>query len=302
MSVPSAYLGVILIWTTTPLAIRWSSEGGGFLFGASSRMVIAAVLALAVAALLGDGLRWDRKARRAYLAAGLGIYFAMSCVYWSAQHIPSGWISVLFGLSPLITGLLARRWLDDAAFGPGRLLGTLFGVAGLAMMFGGSFQLNVTAAWGVGAVLLGTTIHSASSVAIKRIEAQVPAMVMAAGGLVVAAPLFALTWALADGTWPQALPTQALASIIYLAVFGSVLGFALFYYVLHRLAPTQVALITLITPVGALLLGYGLEGEPITAEVVGGTSMILLGLAAFQFGDRLLRPVPKPATTNTEAE
>ena len=56
MGVPSAYLGVILIWSTTPLAILWSSQEVGFVFGVSSRMLIGAVLALIIAALMGSGM------------------------------------------------------------------------------------------------------------------------------------------------------------------------------------------------------------------------------------------------------
>ncbi|PJA31411.1 MAG: EamA family transporter, partial [Zetaproteobacteria bacterium CG_4_9_14_3_um_filter_53_7] len=111
MSVPSAYLGVILIWSTTPLAILWSSEEVGFVFGVTSRMLIGAVLALIVATLLSSGLVWHRNARLAYMAAGLGIFGGMICAYWSSQFIPSGWISVIFGLSPIATALMARIWL-----------------------------------------------------------------------------------------------------------------------------------------------------------------------------------------------
>jgi len=67
MSVPSAYLGVIMIWSTTPLAIIWSSEEAGFVFGVTSRMVIGAVLALIVAALLGTGMNWHRPALLAFI-------------------------------------------------------------------------------------------------------------------------------------------------------------------------------------------------------------------------------------------
>ena len=52
MSVPAAYLAVILIWSTTPLAVKWSSEGPGFLFGALGRMALAAVLCVTLVTVL----------------------------------------------------------------------------------------------------------------------------------------------------------------------------------------------------------------------------------------------------------
>lgn len=284
MSVPMAYIGVIVIWTTTPLAIQWSGDGPGFLFGVASRMSIAAVVALIMVALLGYGMRWDKQARRAYVAAGLGIYLAMLCVYWSAQQIPSGWISVIFGLSPLITSLFAYLWQGERGVSPAQVGGMLLGVLGLVVMFGSSLDMASSVAYGMLAILLGVTFHSASGVIVKQINADIPAIVQTAGGLLVATPLFDLTWYLFDGTWPVSLPFKAALSILYLATFGSVLGFALYFFVLKRLAATQVALITLITPVGALLLGHLVQNEPLSLTIIVGAALILCGLALFQLG------------------
>jgi len=284
MSVPMAYIGVIVVWTTTPLAIQWSGDGPGFLFGVASRMSVATVMALVAVALFSSGMRWDRTARRAYLAAGMGIYLAMLSVYWSAQYIPSGWISVVFGLSPLITGLFAYLWLGERSISATQVSGMLLGVAGLLVMFGSGFDMAASVVYGMLAILFGATVHSASAVIVKRIDADIPAIVQAAGGLLVATPLFDLTWFLFDGAWPQDLPLRAAASILYLATFGSVLGFALYYFVLKRLTATRVALITLVTPVGALLLGNLVEQEPLSLMIITGTGLILFGLALYQVG------------------
>ena len=88
-----SYLGVIVIWSTTPLAIQWSGQEVGFLFGVAGRMVIGCVLALALVMVLRLPMAWHKQAGQTYLAAGMGIYGAMMCVYWSAQFVPSGWIS-----------------------------------------------------------------------------------------------------------------------------------------------------------------------------------------------------------------
>lgn len=284
MSVPLAYIGVILVWTTTPLAIQWSGAGPGFLFGVASRMTIGVVLALLIVALFGKGMRWDKQARRAYLAAGLGIYLAMLCVYWSAQYIPSGWISVVFGLSPLITGLFAYLWLGEQRITLLQVVGMLLGVCGLLVMFGSSAEISSGVLFGMCGILFGVIVHSISAVMVKRINADIPATVQTAGGLLVATPLFDVTWYLFDGVWPIDLPLKASVSILYLAIFGSVLGFALYYFVLQRLAATQVALITLITPVGALLLGHMIQNEPLSLTVILGTALILCGLALYQAG------------------
>ena len=82
MSVPAAYIGIILIWYTTPLAIQWSGTEVGYLFGITSRMMLGVVVALLVAIMFSIHLPWHAEARRTYLAAGLGLFFAMTSVYW----------------------------------------------------------------------------------------------------------------------------------------------------------------------------------------------------------------------------
>jgi len=289
MSVPSAYLGVIIIWSTTPLAIFWSSEEVGFVFGLTSRMLIGAALALIVAALLGSGLVWKRRALRAYIAAGLGIYGGMVSVYWAAQFIPSGWISVIFGISPIVTALMARLWLDGEQMTRSRLFGMLIGLSGLAIMFSTSFTLHTQAVFGLLGMLISVSIHCASAVWIKRINADIPAIVMTSGGLLFAAPLFLITWLLSGASIPPEISMRSISAIAYLASLGSVLGFALYYYVLSKVDATRVALLTLITPICALALGHILNNEPLTFEIIIGSLLILSGLATFELSDKVER-------------
>ncbi len=283
MSVPAAYIGIIIIWSTTPLAIKWSSEGPGFLFGVTGRMLLGALICLALVRLLGVAMPWHRAARRTYLAAGIGIYGAMLCVYWGAQFIPSGLISVLFGLTPLVTGVLAMAWLGERSFTPAKVAGMSAGLAGLVIIFGAdSASYGPLAVQGIVAVLLSVTLHSISSVCVKRIGTELPALAVAAGGLLVAAPLYLATWWLFDGAMPRALPSRAALSIVYLGLVGSVIGFVLYYYALKYLSAGKLALITLMTPVTALLLGRVFNDERIGQEVWVGTAVILLGLALYQ--------------------
>lgn len=301
-SVPAAYLGVILIWTTTPLAIKWSSEGSHFLFGLLGRMAIGAVLCLALAFLLRVPLPRDRRALQVYLAGGLGIWGGMSCVYWGAQYIPSGWIAVIFGLTPVITGALATFVLQERGLTPLRLAGMALGLAGLAMIFGCGASLGSQAIWGIAAIVLASAIQSGSAVWLKRLDSGLSALAVTAGGLQVATLLIVVSWLLAGAQWPQQVPPRAAWAILYLGIGGSVIGFVLYFYVLQRLEATKVALITLVTPVCALLLGHGLNGEELPASVVWGTASILSGLLLVQFGDRWRRPLPKPAARGSDPD
>jgi drug/metabolite transporter (DMT)-like permease len=283
MSVPAAFTGVILIWSTTPLAIQWSSEGGGFLFGVTARMVLGLIFCLLAIRITGIEMPWHARARGAYLAAGVAIYGAMTLVYWGAQYIPSGWIAVLFGLSPLLTGLFSELWLSEQRLSRSELLGLLLGVLGLVIIFSEGADIGPRVGTGVAAVLLSTLLHSASAVWVKRMATDLPALAVTGGGLSVAVPAFVLTWFVFDGVWPNDLPERARFAITYLALFGSVLGFFWYYYLLGRVAAVKVNLITLVTPVTALLLGHWLNGEIILPAIWVGAGLILSGLVIHQW-------------------
>ena len=283
MSVPSAYLGVIIIWSTTPLAIKWSGEGVGYLFGVSLRMLIGLLCILSLLWLMRRRLRWNGDSWPTFLIAGLQIYIAMTATYWAAQHLPSGWVSVLFGLTPIVTSLLAWLWLREHRVSRGEIAGAILGFCGLLLIFSDSFRLDTMATWAVGAMLIAVFCHSAGAVLVKRLRSGVDGMSMTAGGLMVATPLFLITWGLIDGQVPTAINQQNLGAIVYLGIFGSALGFSLYFFLLKNISVQALALITLLTPVLALWWGKTLNNEMLTPHSIVGTAIILLGLALSQW-------------------
>ena len=250
----------------------------------ASRILSGFAAPAAVLAVGRTGLPLHRRARASYLAGGLGMFGAMTLTYWGAQYIHSGLVSVLFGLTPLITGLLALLWLEEEALTRAKIAGMLLGLSGLAVIFGDSHEMGgAHALAGVLALLAAVTLYSASLVWVKRIGDDSPPLATTAGTLVVALPLFALVWLGTDGHVPNAVPPRAGAAIVYLGVFGSVVGFALYYYVIKHMETGKVALITLVTPVLALLLGSTLNGEHVGVRVWLGAACIGTGLAVHQW-------------------
>lgn len=291
MRIAAIYLTVVLLWSTTPLAIKWSAEEAGFIFGSASRMTIGAICMLIILLLKRQRLPWHSKAKQTYFAVALQIYAAMIVVYWSAQFIPSGWISIIFGLTPFITAILSHFWLGEKSLSLDKLLAYTLGISGLVVMFNSAFQLGINAMIAIAGVLLSSTLQAVSSVWVKRIHAQIPAFKQVTGGLLFAVPAYLITWLLMDGEWPSKLSIPSIASILYLGVIATTIGFAFYYYLLTHLAATRVALITLIAPVLALLLGHTVNHEAITGKVIIGTALILSALLLHTFFDRFKRKV-----------
>lgn len=289
MSVPAAYLGIIIIWSTTPLAIQWSSEEVGFLFGVTARMGVAVTLCLILLVLLRLRLSWTGSEKQSYIASALGIYGAMICVYWGAQFIPSGLISVVYGLFPLVTTIMAPLWLKETLWHPGKWVGVTLAIIGLIVIFDPRVQLDTAILFGVSGVLASVFLHAMSMLWVKQIGANVNALKLTTGGLVIAAPLYLITWFVMDGQWPTEITFKTGSAILYLGIVGSVVGFFLFYYALKHLPADAIAITTLITPVTALSIGHWVNGEQLTPQIFIGTAIILTGLVFHQWGGRLLK-------------
>jgi len=293
MSVPLAYLGIVMIWTTTPLAIKWSGEDVGFLFGVSFRMFVALILSISLVLLLRKALPWNRKSLHTYVAIGIPAYLAMILVYWGAQYIPSGLISVIFGLTPVFTGLLARVWLSEKSFTLPKTLGMILGFVGLIVVFYQGMDVGDAMLFGMLAVLCATFCHSFGTVWFKQVSSELPVLVANTGGLSVTSVLFVITYLILGEPMPESIPNFAAFSIVYLAVFGSTCGAILFYYALKHVSASSIGLLPLITPVTCLLLGQWLNNEIISNSTIIGASIIIFGLIVYQWSILVKAPIKK---------
>ncbi len=385
MSVPAAYLGVILIWSTTPLAIQWSAQGASFSFAVMARMLIGLAVCLVLLAATRTAFPFTRAARRLYVVSGLSLFASMLLTYWGALHIPSGLISVIFGLSPLVTGVFAALWLAERTLTPLRIAGLALALAGLWLIFGQPWPGDGRATLGTLATVTGMALQALGLVWIKRLsrppsddagiafvrerpgckaraegrgrptmprlatpqtglsranpsgrdfpggplryaalegndpslravprgpsrevrvatlhrrsaacEVRVPSLAITTGSLGVAVPCFVLAWLIADAAQlPPDTTLRAGAAIVYLGILGSVVGFTLYYYMIKHLDAGRIALIMLVTPVSALLLGQTLNHERIPAIGWAGIALIGTGLLLYEW--QALRQLRRPA-------
>ncbi|KUJ72060.1 DMT family transporter [Thiomicrospira sp. WB1] len=292
MKLTLSYLGVVFIWATTPLAIQWSGQDDWFL-GVAGRILISALLILPILIwITRRRLTFQAQAFKVYAAAALGMLGGMTPMYYAAQTMPSGWISLIFGLTPMLIGLFAAGLLQDNVMTLKKWTGILVSFSGLALVLGPqwSAQLNPQLGIGVGLALLAAASHSLSTVLVKRFNRtlQLPNTHIVAAAVWLTSLVYLMSVPGFVTQLPQ-LSTQALGAIVYLGVLGSLLGFILYYYVLHHLDAVRIGLIPLITPVMALLLGYFLNQEPLTTTIAAGAALVVFGLLIFEFGQHLSR-------------
>ncbi len=296
MSVPAAYIVVIMVWSTTPLGVKWSSVGMSPVAGAFGRILLAALLGMVLARVLRVAVPWHRQAVRVYAFSNIGVFLGLLCVYFGAQFMPSGLISILYGLSPVMSALLSRFLLNEPPFSPSKWLAMALGLAGLVVVFRHEILLLNGNFAGFALVLFSVFCFCISGVLIKREGPVVHPLAQTVGTLMMATPLYGVV-AATLGLHVESLQPRTVGAILYLALFGSFIGFFCYFYVLKHMAASTVALTTLVTPVLALTLGAVLNGETITPSLVMGAAMIGSCLLLYYWGDHLLaRLSPQRAT------
>lgn len=290
----AAYLGLVLIWSTTPLAMVVSLRDFDAVWALTLRMGLAALLAHAGLRLAGLRLVFNGAALQRYAIGALGMYGAMLFTYLGARSLPSGMIAVLFGLSPLVVGLLSFLVFRSARFAVLQWLGLALGAAGLAVIFLQGEKLAAIDTASVLLVLAGVVTYAASALWTKRLPALLPPLVQTTGALWLSALASALTIPLLAGTAPAQLPGwPATVALLYSAAVGSIVAMLFYFYLLQRIEVGTMALSTLVTPVFALMLGVMFNHERFRPEILWGMGLIVAGLAAYYERDlrRLLAPL-----------
>ena len=270
MSTGLAYFTVVLVWATTPLAIKWSAEGGAAAGSLMLRMLIATALGIVLLWCSGGRLQWHRRALLGYLAAVPGVFGAMALTYRASASVPSGLISVMFGLAPLLSGLMLQCLPGSVRLRGWHWAGCVIGVVGLGVIFSDALAPGGARLGAVMMLFGAVCLFCGSAIAVQRAAAGQPPLNQTLGALILSLPCFVALWLFSGEAASVPLTERGLWAVLYLSVFGSLLGFLCYYLVLSRLSAATVALITLMTPVLALGLGMLFNGEqPAISMLVG---------------------------------
>lgn len=282
MPLPAAYFMVVLIWSTTPLTIQWSNSSLTFVAAVTLRMLLAFVICYAILRFKRQSLTNTPRDWLVFLASGLGLFPNMLLIYYAAQFIPSGLMSVLFGVLPFFVGVFSWLLLRENHFTRVRTLALVMAVTGLGIIHFGQMQVGPDAVKGVLIIMLVCIIWALSSVWVKQFGGSIEPMQQCTGSILVVLPPFLLAWWLLDGEIPTAVDSRSLIGVGYLVIAGSVISHTLYFHVLRGFNVSTVALIPLMTPVLAILWGRLLEGEILSPASMTGAGLILLSLTVYQ--------------------
>jgi drug/metabolite transporter (DMT)-like permease len=207
------------------------------------------------------------------------------------QTLPSGLTGLLVSTVPLVAAVIGFASGDRGAMRAGRLLGLAVGIGGVALVVGGGGDGNVSAV-GVIEVLLTAVLYAIAPFIIATRLRDVPALGSISLALaVVGAGYLPFALATQDGA-----PTgRSVAALVALAVVCTALAFVVFFALIAEIGPMKAPLITYVNPVVALALGVAVLDEQVTAVMLAGIPLILIGCWFAASGDRpTTAEVPEP--------
>ncbi|GAB4109059.1 MAG: drug/metabolite exporter YedA [Acidobacteriota bacterium] len=292
----AAFSAVYVIWGSTYLAIRYAIETIPPFLMAAGRFLAAGTAVYLWARWWGapkpDRAGWTGAA----LVGGLLLLGGNGGVVWSEQHVPSGLAALLVSTVPLWMVLLDWTRRDGSRPQGQTLVGIAAGFAGVGLLVEPSAGISAgRVPWFPALVLIGASVSWSLGSILSRAAALPRSPVLAGGMQMVSGGTLLLGASWLRGEWgmfhPEQVSLRSVAGWAYLVVFGSVVGFIAYVWLLREVSPASVSTYAFVNPAVAVFLGWALADEPLTPRVL--LSMALI-IAAVVLVTLRRRPAPKP--------
>jgi drug/metabolite transporter (DMT)-like permease len=280
-----AYLALALIcivWGTTYTAIKYAIVDFPPFLLVGIRQTAAGLLLLVLAFGSGKILIPNRRYILLQSITGLAtITGGNGFVTWGMQYVSSGLAAIIGSLTPVMVVLISLAWHGKERIHTRMVLGVLLGFGGLALIFREGWQdfIRPEYRWGIAGCFASCITWSLGTVMAKLWNAHGVSPLLNAGLQITAGGLggFVMSFFF-DTSHTIHHTTQGWISVAYLAIIGSALAFTLYMFALKHLSATITSLYTYINPVVAILLGWALLGESLTAWEVAGMACTILGV------------------------
>lgn len=285
-----AYAVLYLVWGSTYLAMRMAVESLPPFSLAAARFFVAGCVLLGWAFARGAARPRLRDWLQAAAVAALLMIGGNASVLWAVQRVPSGVAALVVATTPLWLAILVAFETRKAPAAR-TVVGILLGLGGVGVLVGprastGGADLDP---WGV-LILVGASISWSFGSLLQRRETGVSPLTatglqMVAGGGMLA--VLALgSGELADFSTLTSATARSWTALAYLTVFGSLLGFTAYGWLMRHDEPARVATYAYVNPVVAVILGALIGGEPVTARVLVAAAVIIAGVVVIVSGRR----------------
>lgn len=248
------------------------------------RVSIAALALLAICRAMGYRPRQTPGVLRSFFTMGLlNNIIPFSLIVWGQTHIASGVASILNATTPLFTVIVAHMLTSDEKLSINKLAGVIIGFAGVATMIGPAALMGESSSlWGQLAILAAAVSYAFAGIYGRRFKAMgVPPLVTATGQISASSLMLIPVALIIEQPWTLPLPSAAAwGALLGIALLSTALAYLIFFRILSSAGATNLALVTFLIPVSAILLGSLVLGEQLAGKHVMGMAMIAGGLLA----------------------
>lgn len=279
--IPAAWIMLCVVWSSTWLVIKIGLRDLPPLSFVSIRFLIALVVLIAIS-IGRTGLLPKRRGDYIVLGFTGVLMFAVNyaLLFWAELHVSSGIAAVIQASIPIF-GMACAHWmLPDEPLRWQRLAGALVATFGVALICARLLTFNGWLAFlgGLG-IAIGAASAAYSNVLLKAKRIQLAPSMLAAWQMIFGTvPLLFVGFVVDGNPFRFHWTTSAVLSLLYLAVIGSSFTFLLLYWLMPRMSVTNLQTISLITPPGAIALGWAFGGERLSAWSLLGAGFVLLGV------------------------
>jgi drug/metabolite transporter (DMT)-like permease len=292
----AALAAVYIIWGSTYLAIRFAVETLPPFLMAGVRFVVAGSVLYGWRRAKGFPRPSPGQWRSATIVGALMLLGGNGGVVWAEQWIESGTAALIVATVPLWMVLL--DWLGPGGRAPRKMIwaGIIVGLAGVAILFGAPDDGEMyTAGW---VVLILASISWAVGSLYSR-SARLPAPLLATGMQMLAGGALLLVAGVLTGELggldPSTFSTRSVLSLLYLIVFGALVGYSAYVWLLRVTTPAVASTYAYVNPVVAVFLGWVLAGEALTPRIMLASAVIVGSVALITRASRRPRPAaPRP--------
>jgi len=278
------YALLVFIWATTPLAIVWSVSDLHLMWALLLRFFIALPLAVTILLILRTPFPTHRQAIHSYVAGSFSLIGSQIFTYAATQYLSSGMIALMFGLAPIMAGLIGRFAFGQQLYKL-QWLGMAIAVSGLAIICLSGANQHVHP-FGIVLMLMSVFVYSFSIFWVKKVNAQIQPMAQATGSILVssilASCLIPFIWQYAPTHLPEA---KSLFALIYTVLMASLVAMFCYFKLIQNIQATTLSLTTVITPMLAMMIGAALNHEQLSIMVFVGALIILFGLFLYFYKD-----------------
>jgi drug/metabolite transporter (DMT)-like permease len=284
-----AYAAICFIWGSTWIAIRYGLESLTPIFSAGVRFSLASVFIFILMRIKSLTFQTDKDSLRLYFLMGFfSFVIPFGLVYWAQQFIPSGMAAVLFAVYPFWIVIFSYIRIPGDFIGFFKVFGTVLGFAGIVIIFSDSFAGDISNFLiGMFAVVLSGIMQAWIAVSIKKFGHHLHPLSMNFIPMVIAGISMLLIAFFTEDLSALKINQNAYISILYLAVFGSIVTFTSFYWLIKHVNLVILSLVAFITPIVALVLGYFIYDEVLSTRHFIGAALVLTGVFWANLGNLL---------------